>query len=95
MADNDDTGDVAQQTTHEQLVEETEKWAEKLDGRLKAVSATDDDGAELLENAAAYLQDTAHFKEQDDWVRAFEAVIWGWSWLEIGERLGKIDERTP
>lgn len=76
--------------TADQLREETEKWEEKLHDRLQDVSATDEDGEELLENAQAYLSDAGHFREQDDWVRAFEAVIWGWSWLEIGERLGKL-----
>lgn len=77
--------------TEEQLTSETEKWEEKLRTRLQDVEAVDEEGADLLENARAYLQDVSHFKEQDDWVRAFEAVIWGWSWLEIGERLEKIE----
>lgn len=75
------------------LREETAKWEDKLENRLESVEAADEDGEGLLENAAAYHQDVDHFKEQDDWVRAFEAVVWGWSWLEIGEQLGKIEEK--
>lgn len=76
--------------TAERLRRETEEWEEKLDTRLKNVSATDEAGEEMLENARAYLSDVDHFRAEDDLVRAFEAVIWGWSWLEIGERIGKI-----
>lgn len=76
--------------TEERLAAETEKWLEKLDDRLDAAEAADDDGAELLENARAYRDDVAHFREDGDLVRAFEAVVWGWSWLEIGERLGHV-----
>lgn len=79
--------------TETELAEETEKWQEKLDGALDAATAVTDDGEDLLENAEAYLQDAQHFQEQDDLVRAFEAVVWGWSWVEIGEQLGHID--TP
>lgn len=77
--------------TKERLQSETNKWQEKLAERMEAVSATDDEGEDLLENAQAYLSDVDHFKAEDDWVRAFEAVIWGWSWLEIGERMEKIE----
>ncbi len=78
--------------TKERLKDETRKWEKKLQTRLKDVDSADEDGAELLENARAYLNDVDHFRDQEDWVRAFEAVIWGWSWLEIGERLEKIKE---
>lgn len=77
--------------TEEQLKTETRKWEENLRDRIQEAAATDEEGEELLENAEAYLNDTTHFKEEDDWVRAFEAVIWGWSWLEIGERIGKLE----
>ncbi|MFB6076565.1 MAG: DUF357 domain-containing protein, partial [Candidatus Nanohaloarchaea archaeon] len=70
---------------------ETEEWREKLAERLESVEAADEQGADLIENARAYLEDAAHF-QGDDPVRAFEAVIWGWSWLEIGERLDHITE---
>lgn len=74
-----------------ELQEETERWKEKLSNRLETVEAVDSEGKELLENAHAYHSDAAHFAD-DDPVRAFEAVVWGWSWLEIGERLGHVQE---
>lgn len=87
------TLDVDPEQTTEQLRTETKKWQEKLETRLEHVSAVDEGGEELLENARAYHTDVPHFKEENDWVRAFEAVVWGWSWLEIGERIGKIEEK--
>ncbi|MCK5234032.1 MAG: DUF357 domain-containing protein, partial [Candidatus Aenigmarchaeota archaeon] len=36
--------------------------------------------------------DTNHFLEKKDYVRAFEAVVWAWAWLEIGKEVGAIKE---
>ena len=37
-----------------------------------------------MENISAYLSDSHYFLEQKDLIRAFEAVIWAWAWMEIG-----------
>ncbi len=74
-----------------ELRTETEKWHEKLRSRLESVAAVDDEGEDLLENAQAYHSDADHFRAEEDWVRAFESVIWAWSWIEIGERLGHLE----
>lgn len=79
--------------TENELQQETRKWEDKLRNRLEQVEPVDQEGEGLLENARAYHDDVEHFREQDDWIRAFEAVIWGWSWLEIGERLEKLREQ--
>lgn len=76
--------------TEQRLREETAKWRERLAERLETVEAEGEDGAMILENARAYLADADHFEEGGDMVRAFEAVVWGWSWLEIGEELGVL-----
>lgn len=78
--------------TAQRLDAETEKWEEKLHDRLASITAADAEGEDLLENVRAYRDDVQHFRDEDDPVRAFEAVIWAWSWLEIGERLGHITE---
>ncbi len=79
--------------TAERLEEETDKWRGKLQQRISEVEAVDGDGTVILENARAYLEDADHFEADGDMVRAFEAVVWGWSWVEIGEELGKIGEK--
>lgn len=74
-------------STEEELMEETEKWEEKLEQRLGELEGE----SEFRENAEAYLEDSRHFREEGDLVRAFEAVIWGWAWLEIGEDLEPVN----
>ncbi len=80
--------------TEQQLRAETEKWGERLEERLEEVkpaAEAGEDGATIVENARAYAEDARHFEEEGDLVRAFEAVVWGWSWLEIGEELGVVE----
>jgi hypothetical protein len=38
----------------------------------------------MLENISSYLSDSHYFLKQNDLIRAFEAVIWAWAWMEIG-----------
>lgn len=79
--------------TQEKLGEETEKWLERLDERLEELreEADDLDSVEQVENVLAYRNDTEHFIEEEDYIRAWEAVIYAWGILETLERLGKFD----
>ncbi len=72
--------------TQEKLKEETEKWLEKLEERLEKR----DSEVEQMENVLAYRDDTYHFLEEEDFIRAFEAVIYAWGILETLERLDKF-----
>ncbi len=69
----------------ERLRDETSKWKERLDEKLEEVEVQGSEGREMIDNARAYLEDSRHFEEEGDMVRAFEAVVWGWAWLEIAE----------
>lgn len=73
--------------TQEKLKEETEKWLEKLNSRLE----DRDSEVEQMENVLAYRDDTQHFLEEKDFIRAWESVIYAWGILETLERLGKFD----
>lgn len=73
--------------TQEKLEEETNKWLEKLNSRLEGK----DESVEQMENVLAYRDDTTHFLEEGDYIRAWEAVIYAWGILETLERLGKFD----
>ncbi len=66
---------------------ETEKWLLKAEEAMEMVSARGDEGERFLANIAAYLSDCQYFLEKGDLIRAFEAVIWAWAWIEIGEDL--------
>ncbi|AOV95374.1 hypothetical protein AQV86_05660 [Nanohaloarchaea archaeon SG9] len=73
--------------TQEKLKQETEKWLERLDEELEGL----DRSVEQMENVLAYRDDTEHFLEQKDFVRAWEAVIYAWGILETLQRLGKFE----
>ncbi|PSH00071.1 MAG: DUF357 domain-containing protein [Nanohaloarchaea archaeon SW_4_43_9] len=73
--------------TEERLKEETEKWLEKLNFRIQKR----DKSVEQMENVLAYRDDTEHFLEEDDFIRAWESVIYAWGILETLERLDKFN----
>ncbi|MGB9902009.1 DUF357 domain-containing protein [Methanothrix sp.] len=66
---------------------ETEKWLLRADERLSRCIGDD----RFLNNIKAYISDSRYFLERGDLIRAFEAVIWAWAWLEIGEELRRIE----
>lgn len=77
------SGDLA-----ENLRAETLKWltrAEELFFRLTGEE-------QFLENISAYLSDSRHFLDKGDLIRAFEAVVWAWAWMEIGLERGMLRE---
>lgn len=75
--------------TQEKLKEETEKWLGKLEDRVE----NKDSSVEQMENVEAYRDDTYHFLEEEDFIRAWEAVIYAWGILETLERLDKFEEK--
>lgn len=68
----------------ETLLKEINKWLPKCREEVKKIKKVKD--KEFLENAQAYISDTEHFLQKGDLVRAFEAIVWAWAWLEIGQR---------
>lgn len=74
--------------TQKELKQETEKWLEKLENRIEER----DESVEQMENVLAYRDDTYHFLDEEDFVRAWEAVIYAWGILETLERLGKFEK---
>lgn len=73
--------------TQEKLENETKKWLDKLEERLEDKS----EDVEQMENVLAYKEDTKHFLEEKDYIRAWESVIYAWGILETLERLGKFN----
>lgn len=68
---------------------ETIKWLELAEERFGGLSPK---GDRFGENVAAYISDSRHFMEEGDLIRAFEAVIWAWAWMEIGQEIGVLAE---
>ncbi len=73
-----------------QLESETSKWTEKCKIAVSEVNSVGKKGEEFLVNIKAYISDTQHFIDEGDMVRAFEAIIWAWAWLEIGTDIGVL-----
>jgi hypothetical protein len=74
--------------TEEQLQTETKKWLAKIKAERPNVQLVDKSKTDFLQNIDAYVSDAGHFMSKKDFVRAFEAVVWAWAWLEIGQRIG-------
>ncbi len=74
----------------ENLRNETAKWQ----GRAEALFSQLSGDERFLENISAYLSDSHYFMEQKDLIRAFEAVIWAWAWMEIGMDKGLLQRRS-
>jgi len=73
----------------EELRKETLKWLMKIESeRLKEKNGK---GKMALENISAYVKDSRHFLGSKDLIRAFEAVIWAWAFLEIHRELGNLE----
>jgi len=69
-----------EKSLEEDLQMETLKWLEKAEVLFCQVSGDE----HFLENVSAYIRDSRYFLEKKDLIRAFEAVIWAWAWMEIG-----------
>jgi uncharacterized protein len=74
----------------EGLRAETVKWQKKAQDLYQKVSGED----EFLENVSAYIRDCQYFLEKEDLIRAFEAIIWAWAWMEIGLQKGILQQRN-
>ena len=72
----------------EELAEETLKMLKKIETMIDKVEVNSDKGGEMLENMKAYVSDSKHFLNQNDFIRAFESVVWSWAIMEICEELG-------
>lgn len=69
------------------LKEETEKWLKKAKEKRTEIKLLDSSKKSMIKNIDAYISDTEHFTKKGDLVRAFEAIVWAFSWIEILEEL--------
>lgn len=74
-------------STEKKLEEETKKWLERLEDKLEGKNQN----VEQMENVLAYKDDTYHFLQEEDFIRAWESVIYAWGILETLERLEKFE----
>ncbi|MBW6461805.1 MAG: DUF357 domain-containing protein [DPANN group archaeon] len=76
----------------EQLKSETSKWTDKCKIGVLGLVPIGKKGEDFLVNINAYISDTQHFIDDGDPVRAFEAIVWAWAWLEIGTDIGILEK---
>ena len=74
----------------DELRQQTEKMLKEIKEKRKKIHLLDSSKKDLIKNIDAYISDTSYFLEKKDFIRAFEAVVWSFSWLEIMEQLGIV-----
>ncbi len=77
----------------EHLIQETKKWLEKIKAERENITLADSQRPEFLENIDAYISDSEFFLEHEEYIEAFEAIIWSWAYLTIGKDLGILGTR--
>ncbi|NIO22600.1 MAG: DUF357 domain-containing protein [Candidatus Aenigmarchaeota archaeon] len=70
-----------------ELRKETEKWLGKIREEIREIEVLDKERDGMIENIRAYVKDCEYFLKGNDLIRAFESVIWAWSWIEILKEL--------
>jgi hypothetical protein len=74
----------------DELRKETQRWLSKIKAEREKITIADTNKENFIKNIDAYISDSEHFLSAGDLIRAFEAVIWAWSQLEIGKNMGII-----
>ncbi|MBS3099677.1 DUF357 domain-containing protein [Candidatus Pacearchaeota archaeon] len=57
----------------------------------KIIKSRESEAKKIIEMAANYLSDAAHFEKKGDFVNAFAAVNYAHGWIDAGVRLGIFD----
>jgi len=67
------------------------KEIEKIGEIIKEVKLKDNVALEVYNLALSYFSDAKHFFEKEDFVRAFEAVVISWAYLDACLHFGFIE----
>jgi len=73
------------------LKEIVKKEIEKMEEVVKEVELKDIKALEVYNLALSYFSDAKHFFEKEDFVRAFEAVVISWAYLDACLHFGFIE----
>ncbi|MCK5177023.1 MAG: DUF357 domain-containing protein [Candidatus Aenigmarchaeota archaeon] len=71
--------------TDTELKKQTLLWLKKAEEKISNIKKNKDKTNYILKNAQCYIKDANYFLEKKDYIRSFEAIIWVWAFLEIGE----------
>lgn len=82
-------------TVTDALLEATEKKTRAALDKIKAAPPARSHLRRLAEDfrkmAEDYYRDAQHFRQKGEKVLAFEALVYGYAWLDSGARLGLFD----
>jgi hypothetical protein len=74
-----------------ELEELTKKEVEKMENVLKEVKIKDAKALEVYNLALSYFTDAKHFLDKKDFVRAFEAIVICWAYLDACLHFGFLE----
>lgn len=79
----------------EELRDVAKKEIDQMDEIIEEVKVVDKKGNDIMELSKAYFSDSKHFFEKKDFIRAFEAVVISWTYIDSGLHLKvfKIPEK--
>jgi len=69
----------------------TKKEIEKIENIIKKVKIKDEKALEVYNLALSYFLDAKHFFEKKDFIRAFEAIVISWAYLDSCLHFGFIE----
>ena len=75
--------------TKEELIRQTNHWLGKL--KKLEIKGKTKKSKYLTDNIAAYTKDAEFFLKKEDYVRAFEAVVWAWAFATIGKETEELE----
>jgi hypothetical protein len=74
-----------------EIEELTKKEIEKMERILKEVKVKDIKALEVYNLALSYFTDAKHFLDKKDFVRAFEAIVICWAYLDACLHFGFLE----
>jgi len=74
-----------------EIKELAKKEIEKIEEIIKDVKLKDNIALEVYNLALSYFSDAKHFFEKEDFIRAFEAIVISWAYLDACLHFGFIE----
>ncbi len=71
----------------DRLREEILEMTQKIEPLVERVEVVDNRGIEIFTNMKSYIADSQHFLKAGNLIKSFEAILWAWAILELGEEL--------
>ena len=76
-----------------ELRNETEKWLKKIKAERKCIVLNNEKNKDFIKNIDAYISDSEFFLKKGKLIEAFEAVIWSWAYMQIGQDFGILSNQ--